>query len=689
MLARLTVATVTLIAATVVVPARAAHAQHVVGAPSFKDVLSLRSVGDVAISPDGSAVAYTVSGADWAENKYHTEIWLAHRGAKPFQLTRNGKASSSNPAWSPDGTWIAFLSSRDDHSQIWAIRTDGGEARPLTDVSSGVDGFAWSPDGKSIALTMPDSESTALQHRDKEWGTWRVESENAPRSHLWVLDVAGALATANGAKLPGDSAAAPAALRRLTRGDDYTVGSFHWSPDGSAIAFDHQPNKRVPMFTHADISVVDVATDAIRPLVTWPGADHDPIWSPDGKWIAFSTQDKDSAYYQTDEIAKVPATGGEPVLLTGAYDYNADAVAWLTSGLVFQGWHDGQRMLYRMDPDSRQITVIAAGPEQIGPMDYTRDGRFAAFAAATPTQLGEVYLTSAEPWHPERLTDMTAQVAGWPIGAERWVHWKSKDGTAVSGVLITPAHYDSTRRHPLIVEIHGGPTGIDVPTLPEQFETYVYPLSQWLAKGAVIFRPNYRGSMGYGQAFEKLNVDNLGVGDAWDVMSGVQALIDRGIAAPDSMAAMGWSEGGYISAFLTTTTTKFKAISVGAGISDWMTYYVNTDVHPFTLSYLGGTPWDQPKLYAKTSPITYIKQAKTPTLIQHDTRDPRVPPPDAFELYQGLQDQGVPTKLILYDASTHGIPTPKQRLAAMWHNWTWMAKYVWGETVQPPFPEHP
>ncbi|HKI94629.1 MAG TPA: prolyl oligopeptidase family serine peptidase, partial [Gemmatimonadales bacterium] len=316
-----------------------------------------------------------------------------------------------------------------------------------------------------------------------------------------------------------------------------------------------------------------------------------------------------------------------------------------------------------------------------------RDGRFAAFVGATPTRLADVYLTSTEPWRPERLTDMTAQVAGWPIGTERMVRWKSHDGATVEGVLITPPQFDSTRRHPLIVRIHGGPTGIDLPILSSQIESYVYPLTQWLAKGAVVLLPNYRGSLGYGQAFEKLNVGNLGVGDAWDVMSGVQALIDRGIVDPDHMAAMGWSEGGYISAFLTTTTTRFKAISVGAGISDWMTYYVNTDIHPFTISYLGGTPWDLPKLYAKTSPITYIKQAKTPTLIQHDTRDPRVPPPDAFELYQGLEDQGVPTKLILYDADTHGIPTPKQRLAATWHNWTWIAKWLWGERVTPPFPE--
>lgn len=668
-----------LCAAALLLPGRRLAAQDVPGAPSFKEVLSVHSIGRVAIAPDGSAVAYEVRGADWNANRYDTEIWLVRPGHEPFQLTRNPQGSSSSPAWSPDGRWIAFLSSRGDHRQVWVIHPDGGEARPLTDVKGGVRDFAWSPEGTRMAVTIQDSVSSAMKEREKDFGKWRVESENAPPTHLWMLDVAKALATSDGAT---DSA-----LVRLTGGNRYTVGSFQWSPDGSAIAFDHQPNPRVPSFTHADISVVDVATDSIQTLVSWPGPDDSPIWSPDGQWIAFSTGDKDSAYYATNEIAKVRASGGEPVLLTGAYDYNADAVAWRKDGLIVQGWHDGQPVLYRMDPDSKRMTVIADQPRSFRSIDYTRDGRFAAFVGATATRLGDVYLTKADEWHPERLTDMTAQVSGWPLGTIRTTRWKSRDGATIAGVLITPPQLDSTKPHPLVVRIHGGPTGIDLPVLSTQIESYVYPLTQWLAKGAVVLLPNYRGSVGYGQAFEKLNVGNLGVGDAWDVLSGVQSLIDRGIVDQDSMVAMGWSEGGYISAFLTTTTKRFRAISVGAGISDWMTYYVNTDIHPFTRWYLGGTPWDLPNLYAKTSPITYIKRATTPTLIQHDTGDPRVPTPDAFELYQGLRDLYVPTKLILYDANTHGVPTPKQRLAATWHNWTWIARWLWGETIKPPFPE--
>jgi len=238
-------------------------------------------------------------------------------------------------------------------------------------------------------------------------------------------------------------------------------------------------------------------------------------------------------------------------------------------------------------------------------------------------------------------------------------------------------NYDPNKTYPLLVVIHGGPTGVDRPT---PVPGYVYPVVQWLNKGALVLRPNYRGSAGYGEEFRSLNVRNLGVGDAWDIISGVEHLNKLGIIDMDKVGAMGWSQGGYISAFLTTNSTQFKAISVGAGISDWMTYYVNTDIHPFTRQYLEATPWSDPEIYAKTSPMTNINKATTPTLIQHGEFDKRVPIPNAYQLYQGLKDQGVETKLIVYKGFGHGINKPKERLAATYHNWKWFGKYIWGES---------
>jgi dipeptidyl aminopeptidase/acylaminoacyl peptidase len=228
--------------------------------------------------------------------------------------------------------------------------------------------------------------------------------------------------------------------------------------------------------------------------------------------------------------------------------------------------------------------------------------------------------------------------------------------------------------------IHGGPTGVSRP-VPYGSSSY-YPIDAFVAKGALVLEPNYRGSAGYGEKFRSLNVRNLGIGDAWDVLSGIDALIAQGLVDRDRVGSMGWSQGGYISAFLTTRhSDRFKAISVGAGISDWMTYYVNTDIHPFTRQYLKATPWDDPKIYADTSPMTYIKQARTPTLIQHGADDARVPIPNAFQLYQGLRDQNVPVQLSIFKGFGHGLTKPKANRAAMQQNLDWFSKYIWNQQV--------
>jgi dipeptidyl aminopeptidase/acylaminoacyl peptidase len=312
---------------------------------------------------------------------------------------------------------------------------------------------------------------------------------------------------------------------------------------------------------------------------------------------------------------------------------------------------------------------------------FSKDGSKVAFVAQTPTTLDEVYTSAVAAYKPVALTEMNKQIAGWQVGTSEVIAWKSQDGAEIEGILHKPENYDPKKKYPLLVVIHGGPTGIDVPA-PDA--GYVYPITQWLAKGALVLRPNYRGSAGYGEKFRSLNVKNLGVGDAWDVLSGVSHLDRLGLIDTTRLASMGWSQGGYISAFLTTTSHRFRAISVGAGISNWMTYYVNTDIHPFTRQYLKGTPWSDPKVYEQTSPMTYLRNARTPTLIQHGEFDRRVPPANAYELYQGLQDVGVPTRLIIYKGFGHGITKPKERLAATWHNWQWFNHYLWGEQVELP-----
>ena len=638
------------------------------GTPTIDQLISLKRAGAASISPNGQWVAYTVRDTNWDDNAYHTEIWLADvKTGELRQLTNHAKKSSTSPTWSPDGTKLAFATDRDDKRQIYVIDPRGGEARKLTSVEEGVGGFAWSPDGKSFAFTSTDAKTDADKEREKKFGDFDVIGEGYRMSHLWVFDLATGKA------------------RRLTSGTAFTVGQFSWSPDGTQIAFDHRVNSAATSGATADISVVSVADGTVRPLVTQAGSDNGPVWSPDGSKIAFESAMTKQFSFLNSSIGLIPSAGGRIENLTSAFDENPSIVRWTPAGLFFSASNRTWAFLYSIDPATRAVKKYAAGDQWIGSgFSLTPDGQWAAFSAADGSTLGEIYVAPvATTLKPKKLTDMTRQTEAWAKSALEVVSWKSQDGATIEGVLHKPIGFQPGKKYPLLVVIHGGPTGISRPNAYSS--TSIYPIDIWNAKGALVLEPNYRGSAGYGEAFRSLNVRNLGVGDAWDVLSGIDHLIKEGLADPNQVGTMGWSQGGYISAFLTThDSARFKAVSVGAGISDWMTYYVNTDITQFTRHYLKATPWDDPEIYAKTSPITYVKNAKAPTLIQHGATDQRVPAPNAFQLYRGLQDVGVPSKLIIYkgfEGIGHGPSKPKSSRAVMQHNLEWFDKYIFGGTT--------
>lgn len=631
--------------------------------PTATQVLSLKRAGSPDISPDGARVAYTVRETNWEDNSYDQQIWVADVQTGAARQLTNSKKSSQSPAWSPDGTRLAFVSDRTDKRQVYLINPSAGEAEALTTVEEGVGSFAWSPDGRSIAFTARETKSAAQKDREKKYGEFEVVDEDHRMSHLWVVDVASHAAKA------------------VTSGA-FTVGAFAWSPDSTRIAFDHRLNPDPASSGSADISIVTVATGAVRPLVVQDGPDSNPAWSPDGSRVAFETAMANPDFFYANRlIAVVPAGGGAPAVLTSEFDEDPSIVAWKPGGLFFSASARTYSFLYRLDPDARTIQTVAPAdaPQTVNSgFSLSSDGRSVAFLRADASAMPEVYVGS------KRITDLNAQTAGWNTSTLEVVSWKSSDGTTVEGVLHKPLDFDRSRKYPLLVVIHGGPTGV---SRPVPFTSAIYPIDVWVPRGILVLEPNYRGSAGYGAAFRALNVRNLGVGDAWDVVSGLDSLAARGLVDPARVGVMGWSQGGYISAFLAThDAPRFKAISVGAGISDWMTYYVNTDIHPFTRQYLKATPWDDPAIYAKTSPITYIKQAKTPTLIQHGAADQRVPLPNAYELYQGLQDNGVPTKLIVYQGFGgigHGPTKPRSHLATQEHNLEWFDRYMFLASAKP------
>jgi len=682
-------------------------AQSGLHAPTPEESISIKDAYGPVISPDGKYVAYSVSEADWQQNEYVSHLWLADIGTgRLFQLTQGSK-SSYGAKWSPDGRWLAFITEREAGAnpeappkpkkedrkeekpegkpaakQIWLISPRGGEAWELTKHEKDVGGFQWSKDGQHIAFTAAAPETKAAKDRKEKYSDYELFEKDFTQSQLWLVDVAAA-----------EKLQTPVKATALTTDSKLNVEDFAWSPDSRRIVFSATPTPLLAFSGQSDLYLLDLGPGAARTvhkIVALEGPETNPVFSPDGRQIAFRTALGRQYYYylnshiatvQVDAVLAHPATTAADVTdLTSKFDEDPRLIDWGPDGIYFTALQKTSLHAFRIDPGSHNLIRITAPDHYLAErVSFTKDFKQMAVAASDPTHMTEIFVSATSPFAPRKLTDMNAQLAGFILGSEEVVSWKSQDGTAVEGVLHKPADYDPGKKYPLLVVIHGGPTGISLPDRDPADRTY--PLQDFLAKGALVLEPNYRGSAGYGEKFRSLNVRNLGVGDMWDVMSGVDALIARGLVDPARLGAMGWSQGGYISAFLTTHTDRFKAISVGAGISDWMTYYVNTDITPFTRQYLHATPWDDPEIYAKTSPISTIKQARTPTLIQQGSNDKRVPVPDSYELYRGLQDQHVPSKLVFYTGFGHGIYKPKSNLAVLRANLDWFSHYLWGEPI--------
>jgi dipeptidyl aminopeptidase/acylaminoacyl peptidase len=640
------------------------------GTPTIEDSLNMKAVGGAQISPDGRFVAYSVTQANWDENDFVSQIWIVVTATgERYQLT-SGKKSAGAPVWSPDSRRLAFASDRDGKRQIYVISPSGGEALQLTNEENGIGAMSWSPDGSAIAFTSSGADK-AKKDRKEKYGDFEIYEGDYAMNHLWLVKVP--------AEISGDVKKAPKA-EPLTKGDQFSVGSFAWSPDGKRIAFDAQRDPDLGSADTQTVYVLDVADLHVKKLVNGGGPNSNPRWSPDGKQIAYVTANGHPFFFWANRyIAVANVEGGQPQVVTSEFDEDANLMSWGPDGVYFGASQKTASHIFRVDPATRAVKRIS-GPDQFLAQgaSFTKDYRTMAGVGAGPNRFTDVYVSAVSDFAPKYLTDTAAQWKDFKLSTREVIQWKSSDGATIEGVLIKPPDFETGRKYPLLVVIHGGPTGVDTPSLSA--DRY-YPIERFTAKGALVLKVNYRGSAGYGEKFRSLNVRNLGVGDYEDVISGVDSLIAKGMVDRDRVGSMGWSQGGYISAFITCYSDRFKAVSVGAGISDWMTYYVNTDIHPFTRQYLKGTPWDDPEIYKKTSPITYVGRAKTPTLIQHGDQDKRVPPPNAFELYQALKDRKVPVKLVLYKGFGHPINKPKQQKAVMEHNYEWFSKYIWGEDV--------
>ncbi|MGC1415395.1 MAG: S9 family peptidase [Candidatus Acidiferrum sp.] len=650
-------ARVVLIAAAILAPLGAAARQN----DSGKDTASARSkdgkklfgsaealrvarVSSPRISPDGSRVAYLVAENDTEKEqawKFVTHLWVvptAGPASAARQFTR-GEKSVSNVAWSPDGKLLAFTmeagEEKEAKPQVWFMYADGGEPWQVTKHKSGVRGFEFSPDGKTLLLMATAPVSDAEEKRQKEKDDAVVVDRDFKMAQLWTWNIA-----------TGEE-------KQISKGD-YTVSDARWSPDGSHITFTTNPTPRLDDIALQTVRILDVASGTERKLLDSADPTHTARWSPDGKWIAYLSSPGLLIY--KENLFVVEASGGAPKKLSGSFDLNAGEPIWSPDGKeIFFSSDDHEALrVFSADVAAGTIKALTGTTEVASVADISAAGKTAVGTLGDPTHPDDVFRSDLSFGSLERITNQNAWLSEYALGASEVVRWKSsKDGMEIDGIVTKPVDFDGTRKVPFLLNPHGGPTGASLLS----FNTTEQIMA---ANGYMVLQPNFRGSTGRGEKFATANQNDWGDGDYKDDMSGVQAMVDKGWADPERLGAFGWSYGGFMTMWIDTQTDRFKAISPGAGLPDLYSMYSQTDIHRYLTMFLGmKAPWDNFQEYWDHSPMKFVTNVKTPTMILHGQADTRVPIPQAEEFYRALYEKHVPVEYVTYPRENHGFVEPR------------------------------
>lgn len=611
------------------------------------DLFRLRDVSDPELSPDGAWVAYVVTTTDSVDDRRVSAVWMTSwDGARTVRLTRS-KQGESMPRFSPDGRWLAFLSSREDeHAQLWLLDRAGGEGRKLTRLGADVEDYVWAPDGKHLALVVPDAD-TAKPKTPAPIVIDRFQFKQdvhgylgAVRRHLYLVDVE-----------TGKAAV-------LTPGP-YDELLPAWAPDGRSLAF---VSKRRPDFdrdNNWDLYVTEAVPGAVaRQLTTFEGPDNDPdtesrpAWSPDGRAIAYLQGGPlKLIYYAVQQLAVVPAAGGAPRVLTATLDRNVTNPRWTKDGtaLLFQLEDDRRVTLARTPVTGGAVERLLPGDRVVASFTTTPDGRVAA-TISSPDAPAEVYAVEAgaarplshvnDAWRGEVRVAPTAPIS-----------FTSRDGTPVNGFVVTPPGYRPGTRFPTILRIHGGPVS--------QFQYDFDHLFQVLAaRGYLVVVANPRGSSGRGERYATAIYADWGNRDAQDVLAAVDYVVARGLADPARLGVGGWSYGGILTNYVIAQDHRFKAAVSGASASNILAGY-GTDQYVREYEAELGVPWQHTDTWLKLSlPFLHADRIATPTLFLCGDQDFNVPLLNSEQMYEALRSVGVETELVIYPGQHHAIGKP-------------------------------
>jgi len=670
-------------------------------AVTIDDYFRIREVQDPELSPDAKWVAYAVKTALFKEDKNEERIWMVPTaGGLPLALTAEG-VSSSHARWSPDGKFIAFLSARDDgKTQVWLLNRLGGEAERLTDMPQDVEDFAWSPDSRHLVLILrdasPEELEAAKENKDKSVARPATAGESEAKDKKkaqkpWVidrlqfkLDEIGYLDRRRTHLYVFDLAAK--SLTQITSGD-YDDSEPAWSPDGKFLAFTSNRSAPDPDATY-DQNIWVVATNNsdkgahLTQVTTNPGTDGSPAWSPDGKWMAYVTQLEPRLFdYATKHLAVSPATGGEAKLLTLALDRMVTAPRFSPDGkfVYFIADDDGTRNLCRIPATGGEIARPVPGRLMVNDYSLAKTGDIVA-QIATIGRPDEVYN-----FPDGKLTQLThtndTLMSQLKLSHGEYVHFKSKDGTIVSGYLYKPVDYVPGKKYPTILRPHGGP----VWAYYAEFDHLPQLLA---ANGYVVLFPNPRGSTGYGQDFAKTIWADWGNKDFQDDMAMVDYAIEQGIADPEKLAVGGWSYGGISTDFIIAQTNRFRAAISGAGSALFSSFYGHDHYQRDYEAELGH-PWENKAAWERVSPFYRVANVTTPTLFMGGEIDWNVPILGSEQMYQALKLLGRTPELVVYPGEYHEFKTPSHIKDRLERYLAWYNHYVKGDPAPARPPETP
>ena len=637
---------------------------------SPEQTIKMKNISAVQVSPDGNKVVYAVRSAVMTDERseYVNQLFLSNTdGSNTIPLTRGDK-NNMNPRWSPDGKWIAFVSNRDGKNNLYIMPVAGGEPEKLTDVKTGINNYRWSPNSKMLAYTMTDSPTEMDEKRKKEKNDWYFMDEDYKQGRLYVL------------WLDEKDTVGKQKVLKLTK-DNRHISSFDWSPDNQSIVYAHAVSSRVNDNVYSDISMVNIQTSAVKAVAATPAGEYAPIFSPDGKWIAYESSGTPVVWGGRTAVQLVPASGGKVTELAPTPNDDGGLLGWSADGkyLFLSEANHTLTKVYRLGVDGKPAVEWAtSSTEMVVPVSLNSSGSHFGLVIQSLSKPGDAYISSTSSYRPVRISNVNPEIASYPVPKTEVITWKAKDGRTIEGLLTYPLNYDRNKKYPLLLNIHGGPAGVFTQVFPAS-NSGAYPIAAFAEKGYMVLRPNPRGSSGYGTEFRLANQRDWGGADYQDLMAGVDHVLGLGLADPTKLGVMGWSYGGFMSSWIVGHTDRFKAASIGAPVVDLAAQTMTDDIAGFLPSYMKKQPWEDWDVYEEHSPLRFVHQVKTPVLLQHGEADIRVPFSQGVMYYNALKRREVPVRFLVLPRQPHGPTEPRMILKVMQTNLAWMDQYVLGK----------